>query len=169
MGVTITDYNDVDKYLKVMEELSKKKVQIGVFRGDAGDEIMIRASVNEFGISIKVTDKMRAYLHYNGLHLKKETKEIKIPERSYFREGFDKKLKEIEKIVQKQFLKVMDLRLTVDAFYALVGSQLVGVVQNYMTELKDPDNSSYTVKKKGSSNPLIDTGELRSKITYKVV
>lgn len=50
-----------------------------------------------------------------------------------------------------------------------VGLLAVGGVKSYMTALKDPPNATSTIKRKGSSNPLIDTGELRRAITYKVV
>lgn len=172
MGVTVTDTNNVPKYLKIFKQLSKKKLEIGVFGSDvSGSEpnILMIAAVNEYGIDIKVTDKMRGYLHYQGIHLKKSTTEIRIPERSYLRDTFDKKLKKMEKVIQKLFLDVIDLKITVDLFYQLVGTQIVTLVQDYMTDLRDPPNTPITIAKKGSSNPLIDTGELRSKITYKVV
>lgn len=49
-----------------------------------------------------------------------------------------------------------------------VGAFAAGAVQQYMTDLKDPPNSPYTIEQKGSSNPLIDTGALRASVTYKV-
>lgn len=50
-------------------------------------------AVHEFGADIKVTPKMRAFLHYLGIHLKKETTHIKIPERSFLRKVlFDKNI-----------------------------------------------------------------------------
>ena len=38
--------------------------------------------VHEYGVTIKVTDKQRRYLHAIGLHLKADTKTINIPERA---------------------------------------------------------------------------------------
>lgn len=49
-----------------------------------------------------------------------------------------------------------------------VGVVAASKVQIYMTELKSPANAPSTIKKKKSSNPLIDTGALRSSVTYKV-
>lgn len=51
----------------------------------------------------------------------------------------------------------------------MIGLIAVGKVQQYMTELQDPPNAPSTVKKKGSSNPLIDTGALRQSVTYSIV
>ncbi len=41
------------------------------------------AAVHEFGCTIPVTSKMRAYLHYQGIHLKSSTKYISIPARPF--------------------------------------------------------------------------------------
>ena len=49
-----------------------------------------------------------------------------------------------------------------------VGVVAVGMVQKYMTELRTPPNAPSTIKAKGSSNPLIDSGVLRQSVTYKV-
>lgn len=43
------------------------------------------AAVHEFGCTIKVTPKMRAYLHYQGIHLKASTQYITVPPRPYLR------------------------------------------------------------------------------------
>jgi len=51
----------------------------------------------------------------------------------------------------------------------MIGSIAVGKAQQYMTELQDPPNAPSTAKKKGSSNPLIDTGALRQSVTYSII
>lgn len=50
-----------------------------------------------------------------------------------------------------------------------VGVVAASKVQVYMTQLKEPANAASTIKKKGSANPLIDSGALRQSVTYKVV
>lgn len=49
-----------------------------------------------------------------------------------------------------------------------VGAVAVGAVQQYITDLRTPPNAPYTIEKKGSDNPLIDTGSMRAAVTYKV-
>ena len=49
-----------------------------------------------------------------------------------------------------------------------VGLVAVAKVQQFMTALKSPPNAPSTIKKKGSSNPLIDNGALRQSVTSKV-
>ncbi len=43
--------------------------------------------IHENGAVIKVTEKMRAFLHYAGLHLKKTTKIIRIPPRPVYKQS----------------------------------------------------------------------------------
>ena len=63
------------------ENIDDKHIFIGVKKGQ---EASI-AAVHEFGCTIGVTPKMRAYLHYNGVHLKASTKYIHIPARPFLR------------------------------------------------------------------------------------
>ncbi len=49
-----------------------------------------------------------------------------------------------------------------------VGVTAVGKAQMYMTQLSSPANAPSTVARKGSSNPLIDKGELRASVNYKI-
>lgn len=56
----------------------------------------------------------------------------------------------------------------VDDLLEGVGLVAAGKVQEYMTELKTPPNAKSTIRKKGSDNPLIDTGALRASVTSKV-
>lgn len=55
-----------------------------LYGGIIGDEANI-AAVHEFGCTIHVTPKMRAYLHYQGIHLKASTQYIHIPARPFLR------------------------------------------------------------------------------------
>lgn len=56
----------------------------------------------------------------------------------------------------------------IDNAIEIIGQIAVGKVQQYMTDLQDPPNAPSTIAKKGSSNPLIDTGALRQSVTYSI-
>ncbi|MGL5163381.1 MAG: hypothetical protein ACRC8E_14075 [Plesiomonas shigelloides] len=58
--------------------------------------------------------------------------------------------------------------LPLDTVLEQVGVISVGAVQEFMTDLKDPPNAPSTIEKKGSDNPLIDSGALRASVTYSV-
>ena len=47
------------------------------------------------------------------------------------------------------------------------GVMFKNALQKEITELKEPPNAESTILKKGSSNPLIDTGLMRSKVDWK--
>lgn len=55
-----------------------------------------------------------------------------------------------------------------DQILETVGVIAAGEVKVYMTELRTPANAASTVRKKGSDNPLIDSGALRQSVTHKV-
>jgi len=59
------------------------------------------AEIQQKGATIRVTEKMRSFLHTKGLHLSKSTKVIKIPPRPWF--GVSNKiLKDIPKMIRKR-------------------------------------------------------------------
>ena len=48
------------------------------------------------------------------------------------------------------------------------GVMFKNAIQKEITNLKEPPNAESTILKKGSSNPLIDTGLMRSKVKWKL-
>lgn len=76
-----------------MKDLDEKySVRIGITGNDAyekhehSDLTMAHlGAIHEFGATIQVTEKMRAYLHHIGIHLKPETTSVVIPTRSFLR------------------------------------------------------------------------------------
>lgn len=85
--------------------IDSNNVFIGVKKGK---EVNI-AAVHEFGCTIGVTPKMRAYLHHQGVHLKSSTQYIVIPPRPFLRpvltgEDFKAKVAEIYiKTIERMF------------------------------------------------------------------
>lgn len=119
-------------------------VQVGV-RGDPGSDLVTYAAANEFG-----------------------TEDGHVPERSYLRSTID----ENQTIYAGQLeAAVGDL---IDGKSMLPRLRRLGMiakrdVQLKIRELKTPPNAPSTIRKKGSSNPLIDTGRLRNSIDFEVV
>ena len=56
--------------------------------------------IHEYGAKIPVTDKMRGYLAWKGLHLRKETKSIIIPARPHFGVALISLKREMRKILK---------------------------------------------------------------------
>ncbi|WP_333638207.1 hypothetical protein [Tissierella praeacuta] len=164
----IHDETSVPDFLKMLDDLTSTHLEIGVF-GEDDSEILMIANVNEFGCQIEVTEKMRNYLRAIGLPLKNDTKYINIPERSFIRGGYQENKNKIIDNAEVLLEKVINLQFPVETFFETLGEYIVGLIQQYLTDLRTPKNHPFTIAKKGSSNPLIDTGRLRQSITYKVV
>lgn len=157
-----------DNFPKVEAALKKidgKKVSVGVLGG--GEQTWL-ASIHEYGCKIKVTPKMRAYLHRQGLHLKKSTTHITIPERAFLRNGYDEYKDEVIKAAEAVLGDVIGGTMSESQLFELVGLLLKSKIQDYARDLNSPPNHPYTVDRKGSSNPLVDTGDMIGAISYKV-
>ena len=165
----IRDENRIPKLLKELEYLGTHKLEIGILSGEQDAEVLMIASVHEFGVRITVTDAMRAYLNAIGIHLRADTTEINIPERSYIRAGFDKNVDDIHKTAETLLDGVLQGRTTARAMFEALGGQIVSKMQAFLIDLQDPPLHPATVERKGSSSPLTDTGQLQSSITWRVV
>ncbi|UYE94753.1 putative neck protein [Klebsiella phage SBP] len=89
---------------------------------------------------------------------------IIIPARPWLEPGVASAEQDISDTFKDAFVKDLPVKQVLEQ----MGSLAVGAVQQYMTDLKEPPNAKSTIKQKGSSNPLIDTGALRASVTYKV-
>jgi hypothetical protein len=168
MSRVVKDTNNIPEYLSMLHDLLATEIHIGIF-GEEDSDILMIANVNEFGCEITVTPKMRAYLHSQGLHLKASTTEIKIPERSFIRSGFDDREKDIHSRAIELLKKVLTMDLDTATYFDILGQHIVDNLQEYLTAIDNPENHPFTIGRKESSNPLIDTGRMRDSITFKVV
>jgi len=165
----IHDETRVPEFMKMLDELKNTRLEIGIFGEDDGDMVMI-ATVNEFGCQIEVTDKMRNYLRVIGLPLKDNTTHINIPERSFIRGGYTHHKDDIINKAEPLLERVLNLDLPVNTFFNVLGEYIVGLIQDYLTSIKEPANHPFTLeRKKPKTNPLINDGHLRDSIDYKVV
>lgn len=57
--------------------------------------------------------------------------------------------------------------LPTDQIMEQVGAIAAGATQQYVIDLREPPNAKSTIDKKGSDNPLIDTGSMLQSITWK--
>lgn len=96
-------------------------------------------------------------------------KSVNIPERSFIRATFDEKNDEWMAFLESQIEKVCELEIEAKTVFERLGARIVADIQRQMTDMRSPRNAPLTISNKGSSNPLIDTGELRRHVTWKVV
>lgn len=154
--------------LKKIEELQAETgyTQSGGDFGMAG-----LAAVHEFGANIPVTEKMRKYLASQGLFLKADTKVIKIPERPFMRESFDRNIDTITKAGYALADKVLIGKIGPELAYEIWGDSYKSELQKGVITkgLNLKKNHPFTVERKGSDTPLVDKGRLISGIETKVV
>lgn len=96
-----------------------------------------------------------------------------IPKRSFIRGWVDESRKEIEQRMA-QFLIAEVRQGGLARFHmamplGLTGIWAQGMIQKRISDRIPPPNAPYTIEKKGSDVPLIDTGQLRSAISWKVM
>jgi bifunctional DNA-binding transcriptional regulator/antitoxin component of YhaV-PrlF toxin-antitoxin module len=154
INVKFKDKNNIPKLRRTLKELESYVVEVGVFSSDDNQEpsyVMI-ANVHEFGVTIQ-----------------KEKGSITIPERSFMRSTFDMKSGDWLEFVKRQLKLVINFKIEPKILWERLGALMVADIQEAITDLDTPPNAPATIAKKGSSNPLIDTGGLRGRITYRVV
>jgi hypothetical protein len=132
-------------------------------------------AVQEYGAKIQVTDKMRAYFrHTFGVNLRKSTTEINIPARSWLYEPI--KSPEFKKLIYDyvgdiELLKEYGDKDIMKDLAKIIGEAGLFQIQKAFETSGNGQwapNSAITIRQKGSSKPLIDTGRLRGSITYEV-
>lgn len=143
-----TDHGYRDLLARVFGLRSRANVDVGIL--DAGEEhgegavtVLQVAAFNEFGTAT-------------------------IPERSFIRAWFDEHEGELRKEFAALMRNVVEGKRTREQILELLGQRCVGQIQQRIAAGISPANAPSTVRRKGSSTPLIDTGVLRSSISYRV-
>jgi phage gpG-like protein len=91
-----------------------------------------------------------------------------IPERSFLRTGVRRGLPKFHALNAVTLKKVVEGKMTFDQAREKLGVVAVGEVKREFTVGKFVPLKPATIKRKGSSRPLIDSGQLRQSITYQL-
>lgn len=146
MGVKITDRmtSDGKKFEKILKELADKQVRVGFQRGEAteedGTDICDVAAWNELGT-------------------------VNMPSRPFLRKSVDENEGKINAFLQST---KADLLRGVSAEQVLkeIGIFQKDLIQEKITEGSFAPNAPATIRRKGSSKPLIDSGRMRQSVNY---
>lgn len=151
MASRITDKDKGYKRLLArMSSSGKPRLTVGVHEDDGfaehGDGLTVAdvAAINEFGLG-------------------------DTPERSFLRSTVDEneaKYREFERRIGKAV--ILNKLQSAEQGYEQLGALVVGDVQRKISSGVPPENAPSTVARKGSSTPLIDTGQMRSSVTSRV-
>ena len=168
---------DIDRgWKRIMREVELMKgshVNVGVL-SDApkaeGDLNMARlATIQHFGASIKVTDKMRAWFHFQDVHLSRGKTTINIPARPFMSQAFDKNIDAIHRFTQRRQDAIYGGSADTRSALNDIGVFFVGKVQDIFTSGNFVPNAPLTRLLKKSTRPLIDSGRLASSIKHEVI
>ncbi len=95
---------------------------------------------------------------------KKNNEGIGVPERPFMIPAGNKAANKIINITVKSIAGGMDEQQALSK----AAIMFKNAIQKEITNLKEPPNSPYTIAKKGSSNPLIDSGDMRKSVKWKL-
>ena len=91
-----------------------------------------------------------------------------IPERSFIRSTCDAKKKDHIKLIGKLHSKLLAGHLSTKQALSIIGEVVAKDMVQTINQGIEPGLAAATIKRKGSSKPLIDTGRLKGCITHEV-
>ena len=87
-----------------------------------------------------------------------------IPERSWMRSAIDENREKINQIKEKLYGNIIDGRTNTQTALGKLGLAVETMIKRKITTLREPALDPKTIANKGSSNPLIDIGQMRASI-----
>jgi hypothetical protein len=172
---------DIEKLLKMKEELAKKyRARVGVLGQKTNRIPMLTGESHErYKLRVKKLLKDNPELKANesktnaeiGLLQEMGSLSLHIPRRSFLEMPLSLKMPDYSRFFGNQLMKAID-EGNLKPVYTNLGIKGEQVVQLAFASRGFghwPENAPYTIQKKGSSTPLIDTGQLRRSVTSDVV
>ena len=92
----------------------------------------------------------------------------RIPERPFMRRSLKGNRAKYQAFMRQQAKQIIENKQTVGRSLSMLGIMAQGDIQHEISVLRDPPNAPSTIARKGSSKPLIDTGQMRQSVTYRV-
>jgi hypothetical protein len=136
--------------LKEMDLLAGAAVNVGI-QDDAGTDPESGKTIAEI-----------AYYNEYG------TQDGRIPARPAHRNAFDDNRAKLDSLQVRLIKGVADGKLSADRAAKIMGETHQGFVRRSIQTLSTPANADSTIAAKGSSNPLIDTGQTLQSVRYVV-
>lgn len=151
-----------DELLARAHGLARGFVKVGVLASKGGDELH---STKGQQTSHDITLIEIAAIHEFG------SPKAGIPERSFIRSTFlVRRVNALNNMCAKLAKAVVTQGMKPERALGLLGSWAAAEVKSTITEIDiPPPLAQATIDAKGSSKPLVDTGQLKNAITYEVV
>lgn len=153
-----------DRLEKIARAISGKdrNVAVGFPKSKSTASNIEKAIWNEFG----TTHGFRGALA-DGFSMS-STYKVGIPERPFMRNTMRSNKSKYKQFLKKMAEGILDGTVDLETSLNRLGILVQGDVQKEITSLKTPPNAPSTIKKKKSSNPLIDTGAMRQAVTWEL-
>jgi phage gpG-like protein len=181
-SATITEKDMGMEALKRRLRSDASHVDIGI-HADEDQKLIVIAAANEFGATINhpggtsygyatADDQRRRRMRFlksgTGFKVIGITKPhiITIPARPYIRSTVDENQDRYQAISKKLFGKIIDGDMDKAEALEIMGQLIEGDIKRKIITLRSPANKPATIRRKGSSNPLVDTGLLGGSIRY---
>lgn len=150
-------FKDVQKTIKQMKDVAYIKIGILSEDGEKGypeGDLNLAgvAAVNEFGTT-------RAGAGNNTT----------IPPRPFIRSTMEEKKQYFSDITYQALVRISSVGADPIRELNKIGLVIAEAIKSKITAIRTPPNAPSTIKGKGSSKPLIDTGRMRASIRHQVV
>lgn len=129
------------------------KVKVGFPAGEADSDNIQKAAWNEFG-----TRGGASGGGWGG----------PVPERPFMRNAMNSNRGSYQSAMRASAVKILRGETSLSTVLSKLGIKAQGDIRAEIVALASPPNSPTTIALKGSSNPLVDTGEMGGAVTYKV-
>lgn len=134
-----------ERVIRELDKLNELIVKVGFQQGEAseddGTDICDVAAWNELGT-------------------------INIPSRPFMRDTVENNENEISDFMKKEVLDIVKNGKTAEQAFKEIGIKVKDLMQQTITEGNFTPNAPSTIRKKGSSKPLIDSGRMRQSVNY---
>lgn len=176
-----------DKDLGMKELIRRLKadenvVDIGI-QSDEDQKLIVIAAANEFGATIKHPGgtaygyatqkdarkrKVKFLKAGSGYKILGTTKPhvITIPARSYIRSTVDENQDKYQNISEKLVGKMISSKMTKRQALEIMGQTIEADIKRKIRTLRTPPNAASTIRRKGTDNPLVNTGLLGGSIRF---
>ena len=147
--ITRTDAGALARIVANVRSMGLNKVEVGLPSGGQHSDTSL--SMHELGM-----------VHEYGSPTRN------IPARPFIAPPIKDNVEKYKSMMRDQALKLIFRRTTLHNALSLVGEAGKADIQKYMLSANFAPLSAATIERKGSSKPLIDTGQMRNAITYEV-
>lgn len=136
---------------------------------DRGRLGRVESAARSFSKDAEDQTKTMADLAYIAAVHEYGSRKKNIPERSFLRTAIDENRDKIFRLCVRMEKLATDGKMNVEDVFKTLGIAIVDMVKKKISTITEPELKQKTIDRKHSSKPLIDTGQMRNSMQFKVV